>query len=66
MSHIHKDILTLIDDKLDMKIRNIKIRTIYQAMDKWTDFTYREKMNYLSNEFHLSHSRIEDIIQEVG
>ena len=58
----HKDILNLIDDKLDQKIRNIKIKTTWDVMSSWTDIKYKDKIQHLMKEYHLSFSRIEDII----
>ena len=58
----HPDILNLIDDKLDLKIRDVKIRTIWDVMKRWTDVGYTARIQHLMAEFHLSYSRIEDII----
>ena len=55
-------ILNLIDDKLDLKIRNVKIRTIWDVMKRWTEVGYTARIQHLMDEFHLSYSRIEDII----
>ena len=52
----------LIDDKLDQKIRNVKVRTIWDVMKQWTDVGYTARIQHLMDEFHLSYSRIEDII----
>tara|TARA_B100000315_G_C14570757_1_gene585349 strand:+ start:2435 stop:2635 length:201 start_codon:yes stop_codon:yes gene_type:complete len=60
----HPDILNIIDDKLDMKIRNVKIQTSWHVMGHWTKLRYTEKIQALMDEFHLSYGRIEDIIQE--
>ena len=58
----HIDILSMIDDKLDMKIRDEKIRTTWDVMSHWTKLKYKEKIQYLMSEYHLSLSRIEDIV----
>ena len=58
----HHDILNLIDEKLEQKIRNVKIRTIWDVMKNWTDVGYVTRIQHLMDEFHLSYSRIEDII----
>ena len=58
----HKDLLNLIDDKLDQKIRNIKIKTTWEVMSNWTGLRYKDKIQHLMKEYHLSFSRIEDII----
>ena len=60
----HKDILNLIDDKLDQKIRNVKIRTLWDYMKNWTDIGYVTRVQHLMDEFHLSYQRIEQIIKE--
>ena len=60
----HPDILNLIDDKLDQKIRNVKIRTIWDYMKRWTDVRYTARIQRLMEEYHLSYQRIEQIIKE--
>lgn len=60
----HKDILQHIDGKLDQKIRNIKIKTLWEYMTNWTDVKYRVKIERLMEQFHLSYKRIEQIIKE--
>jgi len=57
-------ILNLIDEKLEQKIRNVKIRTIWDMMKRWTDVGYIPRIQHLMDEFHLSYSRIEQIIKE--
>ena len=60
----HPDILNLIDDRLDQKIRNVKIRTIWDVMKRWTDVGYTARIQHLMDEYHLSYQRIEQIIKE--
>ena len=60
----HKDILNHIDDKLDKKIRNVKIRTLWDYMKNWTDIKYTKRIEYLMENFHLSYARIEQIVKE--
>ena len=60
----HKDILNHIDDKLDRKIRNVKIRTLWDYMRNWTDIKYTKRIEYLMENFHLSYARIEQIVKE--
>ncbi len=60
----HPDILNLIDDKLDQKNRNVKIRTLWDYMKNFTDIRYGERIQQLMDEFHLSYKRIEQIIKE--
>tara|TARA_Y100000593_G_scaffold94649_1_gene194877 strand:+ start:3671 stop:3871 length:201 start_codon:yes stop_codon:yes gene_type:complete len=60
----HKDILNHIDDKLDRKIRNVKIRTLWDYMKNWTDIKYTKRIEYLMENFHLSYARIEQIVKE--
>ena len=64
MSHKHPDILNLIDDKLDMKIRNVKIRTTWDVMKAWTDITYTARIQHLMAAYHLSYQRIESILRK--
>ena len=60
----HKDILNLIDDKIDQKIRNEKIRVTWAVMGEWTKMKYRDKVQALMRDYHLSFSRIEDLIKK--
>ena len=60
----HKDILNIIDDKLEQKIRDIKIRTLWGYMKEWTDVRYTARIQRLMEQFHLSYKRIEQIIAE--
>jgi hypothetical protein len=60
----HKDILSAIDDKLEQKIRNVKIQTIWKTMKAWTDVPYTKRVEHLMKQFHLSYGRIENIIYE--
>ena len=60
----HPDILNIIDDKLEQKIRNIKIRTLWDYMKNWTTVGYTKRIEYLMDNFHLSYSHIETIIKQ--
>ena len=60
----HKDILTMIDDKLEQKIRDEKIRTLWGYMKNWTDIKYKVRIQHLMEQFHLSYKRIEQIVRE--
>ena len=60
----HPDILNLIDEKLDQKIRNVKIRATWDYMKNWTDIRYAARIQSLMDQFHLSYQRIEQIIKE--
>ncbi len=60
----HPDILNLIDDKLVHKIRNVKIKTAWEVMKRWTDVGYVKRIETLMEEYHLSYSRIESVIKE--
>ena len=62
MGFKHKHILEYIDDKLDQKIRNVKIQTTWRVLSSMTDVSYKEKIHMLMKEYFLSFSRIEDII----
>ena len=59
----HKDILNLIDDKLDQKIRDEKIRILWDYMENWTEVKYVKRIEYLMDQFHLSYKRIEAIVR---
>ena len=54
----------MIDDKLDQKIRNVKIRATWDAMKLWSGIRYGERIHHLMQEYHLSYKRIESIIKE--
>ena len=60
----HPDILNLIDEKLDQKIRNVKIRATWDYMKNWTDIRYAARIQVLMDQFHLSYQRIEQVIKE--
>jgi len=60
----HKDILEGIDAKLEQKIRDVKIQTMWDVMKTWTDISYTKRVEHLMKEFHLSYGRIENIIYE--
>jgi len=60
----HPDVLNLIDEKLDQKIRNVKIKTAWEIMKRWTDVGYVKRIEALMEEYHLSYSRIESVIKE--
>ena len=60
----HPDILSIIDDKLDQKIRNIKIRTVWDYMKAWTDVPYTKRIEHLMSEYHLSFKSIEAIVHK--
>ena len=60
----HPSILNLIDEKLDQKIRNVKIKTAWGVMKTWTDIGYKKRIEALMEDYHLSYKRIEQIIRE--
>ena len=51
-------------DKLDIEIRNAKIVTTWDILKRWTKLGYKEKIHILMDEYYLSYSRVEDVIQE--
>ena len=51
-------------EKIDIAVRNAEICTIWHTLGLATEMSYKEKLSFLSNEYHLSNSRIENIIQE--
>ncbi len=48
--------------KLDEEIRNSLIACSFDVLSHVTDLSYNDKIKYLMKEYHLSFSRIEDII----
>ena len=53
MSYKHPDVLNLIDDKLDQKIRNVKIKTAWEVMKRWTQVGYVKRVESLMEQFDL-------------
>ena len=51
-------------DRLDIEIRNAKIVVSWDVMGNMTKLSYKQKVHALMEEYHLSYSRVEDIIQE--
>ena len=45
-----------------MEIRNSNIVTTWDVLKRWTKLSYQEKIQYLMDEYFLSYSRVEDII----
>ena len=60
----HPDILNLLDDMLEQKIRNVKIRTTWEVMKDWTSVRYTKRIELLMERYHLSYSHIETIIRQ--
>jgi len=50
--------------KLFRGIRNVKIKTAWEVMKRWTDVGYVKRIETLMEEYHLSYSRIESVIKE--
>ena len=50
-------------DQVDTEIRNISIVTAWDIMTLLTELRYKEKIEWLVNEYHLSDKRIEEIIR---
>lgn len=48
--------------KLDEEVRNVQIVTAWDLLSHFTKLKYKEKIQYLMEQHHLSYSRIEDII----
>ncbi len=51
-------------EKIDIAVRNAEICTIWHTLGLVTEMSYKEKQDFLSKEYYLSQSRIEDIIRE--
>ena len=51
-------------DQVDTEIRNISIVTAWDIMSGLTELSYKEKIDWLMKEYHLSDKRIEDIFFE--
>ena len=50
--------------KLDDEIRNVQIVTSWDILSLLTKMKYVDKIKYLTQEYHLSDKRIEEIITE--
>ena len=50
-------------DQVDTEIRNISIVTAWDIMSGLTELSYKEKIDWLMKEYHLSDKRIEEIIR---
>ena len=50
-------------DQVDTEIRNISIVTAWDIMTGLTELSYKEKIDWLTKEYHLSDKRIEEIIR---
>ena len=48
--------------KLDEEVRNALIVNSWDLLSAFTKISYKEKIQYLMETYHLSYSRIEDII----
>ena len=48
--------------KLDEEVRNALIVNSWELLSEFTEIKYRQKVEYLMEQYHLSFSRIEDII----
>jgi len=53
-----------IGELIDDAIRNAEICTMWYALKMHTELTYRKRLDLISKEYHLSSSRIEDIIRQ--
>ena len=51
-------------NQVDTEIRNISIVTAWDIMTLLTELKYKEKIDWLVNEYHLSDKRIEEIIRQ--
>ena len=51
-------------DQVDTEIRNISIVTAWDIMTGLTELSYKEKIDWLMKEYHLSDKRIEEIVRE--
>ena len=50
-------------DQVDTEIRNISIVTAWDIMTGLTELSYKEKIDWLTKEYHLSDKRIEEIVR---
>ena len=50
-------------DQVDTEIRNISIVTAWDIMTGMTELNYKEKIDWLMEEYHLSDKSIEKIIR---
>lgn len=50
--------------KLDIELRNVKIRITWDVLVQLTDMGYKARINYLTKEYNLSYKSIERIVRE--
>ena len=50
-------------NQVDTEIRNISIVTAWDIMTGLTELSYKEKIDWLTKEYHLSDKRIEEIVR---
>ena len=48
--------------KIDEEVRNALIVNSWELLSAFTGIKYKDKIQYLMEQYHLSYSRIEDII----
>lgn len=56
---------SILKEKLDQTVRNVEIATMYAVLTAYTELTYRDKIDAIASEYHLSEKRIESIITEL-
>ena len=51
-----------LQQKIDEEVRNALIVNSWEMLSHFTKIKYKDKIQYLMDQYHLSYSRIEDII----
>jgi hypothetical protein len=65
VSKYRKELSEFINEKLELEIRDAKIKTLWNYMKNFMeDWTYSDRISHLCNEFYLSSSAIERIIND--
>ena len=59
-----KPLIERITESIELDIRDLKIKTIWEYMKNFVDMSYSKRIAYLSKEFSLSKKTIEKIISD--
>ena len=59
-----KPLIERITESIELDIRDLKIKTIWEYMKNFVDMSYSNRIAYLSKEFSLSKKTIEKIISD--
>ena len=65
MAKYRRKLSEIIDEKIDLEIRDAQIKVLWDYMKAhMEDWTYADRISHLCNEYYLSDSAIEKIIND--